>query len=188
MEAYVSKKANAFTDNVALAAMTAITGNIRRACDEPDNRPVREAMMLAATWGGIAFSNASVTLIHGMSRPIGAFYHVPHGMSNAMLMPAITEFSLPGAPKRYADCARAMGFASGSDSDSVAGAALVAGLYQLNKDLSVPSPGVFGIDQQQYFDSVSTMAEQALASGSPNNNPRVPTALEIEQLYRAVWT
>ncbi|MFT5577259.1 MAG: alcohol dehydrogenase class IV [Paraglaciecola psychrophila] len=188
MEAYVSKKANPFTDSVALAAMTAITSNIRQACNEPDNRVVREAMMLAATWGGMAFSNASVTLIHGMSRPIGAFYHVPHGMSNAMLMPAVTEFSLPGAPKRYADCARAMGFASGSDSDTTAGAALVVGLYQLNEDLSVPSPAAFGIDQEHYFASLGTMAEQALASGSPNNNPKIPTALEIEQLYRAVWT
>jgi len=188
MEAYVSKKANPFTDSVALAAMTAITSNIRRACDEPQNREVREAMMLAATWGGMAFSNASVTLIHGMSRPIGAFYHVPHGMSNAMLMPTVTEFSLPGAPVRYADCARAMGFASAGESDASAGAALVAGLYQLNADLSVPSPGAFGIDRQHYFASLGSMAEQALASGSPNNNPRVPTAQEIEHLYKAVWT
>jgi len=187
MEAYVSKKANPFTDSVALAAMTAIASNIRRACDEPHNRSVREAMMLAATWGGMAFSNASVTLIHGMSRPIGAFYHVPHGMSNAMLMPAVTAFSLSGAPARYADCARAMGFAAVGDGDEQAGAALVAGLYQLNEDLSVPSPEAFGIDRQHYFSSLGTMAQQALASGSPNNNPRVPTAPEIEQLYQALW-
>src|SRR5579885_2351184 len=68
-----------------------------------------EAMMLGATTAGMAFSNASVCLVHGMSRPIGAFFHVPHGLSNAMLLPEITAFSAPAALDRYADCARAMG-------------------------------------------------------------------------------
>jgi len=87
LEAYVSRKANPFTDSVALTAMRAINQNIRTACDEPGNIEAREAMMLAATQGGIAFANASVTLIHGMSRPVGALFHVPHGLSNAMLLP-----------------------------------------------------------------------------------------------------
>jgi alcohol dehydrogenase class IV len=72
LEAYVSRKSNVFTDDVALNAMRSIYQNIRTACNQPDNRDAREAMMLAATQGGIAFANASVTLIHGMSRPIGA--------------------------------------------------------------------------------------------------------------------
>ena len=71
--------------------------------------------MLASTQAGIAFSNASVTLIHGMSRPIGARYHVPHGMSNAMLLPAVTQYSLDGAKERYAEVAVAMGLADSSD-------------------------------------------------------------------------
>ena len=58
-------------------------------------------MMLAATQAGVAFSNSSVALVHGMSRPIGARFHVPHGMSNAMLLPAVTEFSVPAAVERY---------------------------------------------------------------------------------------
>lgn len=187
MEAYVSKKASSFTDTVALASMSAVARNIRTACNEPDNSEIRETMMLAATQGGMAFSNSSVTLIHGMSRPIGAFFHVPHGMSNAMLMPAVTEYSLPGATKRYADCAYAMGFASVSDSEQRAGKLLIDGLYALNSDLDVPSPKAFGIEKNEYFSLLSTMAEQALASGSPNNNPRVPEIIDIEQLYRAVW-
>lgn len=188
MEAYVSCKANSFTDTIALASMSSIAANIRVACDNPDDKVAREAMMLAATQGGIAFSNSSVTLIHGMSRPLGAFFHVPHGLSNAMLMPVVTEYSLPGAVCRYADCARAMGLANVSDSDGVAGGKLLDGLYQLNSDLQVPSPKMFGIAEADYVDVIAIMAEQALASGSPNNNPLVPGHADIEQLYRKVWS
>jgi alcohol dehydrogenase class IV len=187
LEAYVSKKANAFTDTIALAAMTAINTHIRTACQQPDNREAREAMMLAATQGGIAFSNSSVTLIHGMSRPIGALYHVPHGLSNAMLLPEITAWSISGAPARYADCARAMGMAEQRDSDDDANQKLVAGLRLLCSDLKVPSPGEFGIDAQAWQQSLELMTQQAQDSGSPNNNPRIPSATEIKELYQKVW-
>jgi alcohol dehydrogenase class IV len=187
LEAYVSRRANSFTDSVALTAMRAIYENIRTACSEPDNRQAREAMMLAATQGGIAFSNASVTLIHGMSRPVGALFHVPHGLSNAMLLPEVTAWSLPGAPERYAHSARCMGMAGSTDSDDVALGKLVDGLRQLNADLSVPGPAEYGIDKAAWFDSLELMAEQALASGSPGNNPRVPESDEIVDLYRQVW-
>ena len=120
IEAYVSRRANTFSGSLALAAMKAIATNLRTVCREPDNRPAREAMMLAATQAGIAFSNASVALVHGMSRPIGAFFHVPHGLSNAMLLPVVTAFSAGAALGRYADCARAMGVASEHDADEPA--------------------------------------------------------------------
>ena len=187
LEAYVSKKANALTDTIALAAMTAINTHIRTACQQPDNREAREAMMLAATQGGIAFSNSSVTLIHGMSRPIGALYHVPHGLSNAMLLPEITAWSISGAPARYADCARAMGMAEQRDSDDAANQKLVAGLRLLCSDLKVPSPSEFGIDAQAWQQSLELMTQQAQDSGSPNNNPRIPSATEIKELYQKVW-
>lgn len=188
MEAYVSRKANPFTDNIAMAAMAAIAKHIRTACEEPDNRVAREAMMLAAMQGGIAFSNASVTLIHGMSRPLGAFFHVPHGLSNAMLMPMVTAFSLSGASERYADCSRVMGMATAADSDQQAGLQLLDGLYRLNSDLAVPSPQAFGIAGDAYQQAISSMAQQALASGSPNNNPRKPDQQQIEQLYQSLWS
>ena len=187
LEAYVSRRANPFTDAIALTAMKTIAENIRTACAEPDNRAAREAMMLAATQGGMAFANASVTLIHGMSRPIGAFYHVPHGLSNAMLLPEITAWSVSGAPGRYAEAARVMGLASESDGEALALEKLVAGLRQLTADLSVPGPAAWGIDESAWFASLPVMAEQALASGSPANNPRVPGADEIIDLYERVW-
>ena len=187
LEAYVSRKANPFTDSVALTAMRTIYQNIRTACAEPENRAAREAMMLAATQGGIAFANASVTLIHGMSRPIGALFHVPHGLSNAMLLPEVTAWSVDHAPERYAYCARYMGVAGESDSDQAACEKLVKALRALTADLEVPGPQAFGIAQDEWFDSLELMAGQALDSGSPGNNPRVPDAQEIVQLYQRIW-
>jgi alcohol dehydrogenase class IV len=188
LEAFVSKRANPFSDALALAAMDLIGKNIRTAYAEPNNHAAREAMMIGATQAGLAFSNSSVALVHGMSRPIGAHFHVPHGLSNAMLLPAITRFSIHGAEARYAQAARRSGFAAAADSDAVAAAKLVTGLETLNQDLSVPTPSGFGIKEADWNGKMALMAEQALASGSPNNNPRVPNASEIVALYRAVWT
>jgi alcohol dehydrogenase class IV len=144
-------------------------------------------MMLGSTLAGVAFSNASVALVHGMSRPIGAAFHVPHGLSNAMLLPKVTEFSIPAAPKRYADCARAMGVADHTDSDDVANGKLLEELRALNDELQVPTPAQFGIARDRYFELMPAMAEQALASGSPGNNPRVPSAQEMVDIYRSLW-
>ena len=143
--------------------------------------------MMAAMKGGMAFYNASVTLIHGMSRPVGAHFHVPHGMSNAMLLPAVTAWSVNGDPERYALAARAMGFADPLDSKSNALEALIKGLHGLCRDLDVPSPEAFGVSETDWFAAVPVMAQQALASGSPANNPRVPDAATIEQLYSDIW-
>src|SRR5271167_271555 len=187
LEAYVSRRANPISDALALSAMSLIGANIRTAYAEPRNAAAREAMMLGATEAGLAFSNSSVALVHGMSRPIGAHFHVPHGLSNAMLLPAITRFSVPGAEARYAEAARRIGFAASTEGDPTAAAKLISGLEKLNKDLSVPTPGDFGIEEAAWTDKMALMADQALASGSPANNPRVPTAAEIVRLYREVW-
>jgi alcohol dehydrogenase class IV len=167
--------------------MKTIWAELPTAFREPGNRNARERMMLAATQAGIAFSNASVALVHGMSRPIGAHFHVPHGLSNAMLLPAVTAFSVKAAEQRYADCARAMDIANQMDSDQVATDKLIQGLLVRSQELQVPSPKTFGISEERYFSLIPTMAVQALASGSPQNNPRVPSSEEIEQLYRQVW-
>tara|TARA_R110000823_G_scaffold198080_3_gene329124 strand:+ start:6917 stop:8080 length:1164 start_codon:yes stop_codon:yes gene_type:complete len=187
LEAYVSRRANPFTDSVALTAMASICQHIRSACHEPDNREARAAMMLAATQGGMAFANASVTLIHGMSRPVGARFHVPHGLSNAMLLPEVTAWSVHSAPQRYAVCARAMGMADAEDDDSLALEKLLVGLRQLNTDLAVPTPAAWGIDEAQWFGSLPSMAQQALDSGSPANNPRLAEVADIIALYERVW-
>lgn len=185
IEAYVSRKAFAYTDAFALSAMPLIAANVRMACKDPANAAAREALMLAASQAGMAFSNASVALVHGMSRPIGAHFHVAHGLSNAMLLPAVTAFSVDAAPARYADCARVMRMADDGDTDTTACRKLVDGLQQLSTDLSVPRPFALGHSADDAM--LALMADQALASGSPQNNPRVPSRAEIVGLYREVW-
>lgn len=187
IEAYVSRRASRFTDALALAAMTSISRHLRRAYADGADRDAREAMMLASTQAGMAFSNSSVALVHGMSRPIGGHFHVAHGLSNAMLLPAVTKFSIDSAVDRYADCARAMGVVPQSTEDRRAANALVTELEQLCADVAVPSPRAYGIDQTAWEAKLDIMATQALASGSPNNNPRIPTREEIVALYREIY-
>ena len=192
IEAYVSRRANPFSDAMAVSAMRLIWANLRAACDAPSSdtradRAAREGMMLGALQAGIAFSNASVALVHGMSRPIGAHFHVAHGLSNAMLLPVVTRFSAPSAPARYAACARAMGLVAEGGADAPAVARLLDALEETNAALDVPGPREYGIDPAAWRGRLALMAEQALASGSPANNPRVPDADEIVRLYEAVW-
>ncbi|CZF82987.1 Lactaldehyde reductase [Grimontia celer] len=187
IESYVSRKGNAFSDYHAREAMRLIAPNLRRACQDGSDIQARADMMLGATLAGIAFSNASVALVHGMSRPIGALFHVPHGLSNAMLLPSVTAFSLPAAPERYADCAKAMGVADPQDDTDFACQKLLDELHALNRDLDVPTPEGFGIDRTAFFTNMDTMAKQAMASGSPANNPRLPSHEEMVDIYSQLW-
>jgi alcohol dehydrogenase class IV len=114
-----------------------------------------------------------------MSRPLGALFHVPHGLSNAVLLPAVTRFSVAGAPERYTTIARTMGLAPEE---------LVPGLEALNERLGVPRlRDVPGVTRERFDASLPKMAADALASGSPARNPVVPTAEEIVELYREAW-
>lgn len=187
IEAYVSKKASPYSDSQAIAAIKLIGPNLRKAYHNGQDQTAREAMMLGSTLAGIAFSNASVALVHGMSRPIGAFFHVPHGLSNAMLLPSVTAYSIPAAPARYADCARAMGIATEQDSNELANQKLLIELSALNDELAVPTPQQFGIERPAFFDVCQTMAEQALASGSPGNNPIEPSISDMVAIYQGLW-
>ncbi len=187
IESYVSKKANPYSDSQAIAAMRLIGPNLRKAYHHGEDQSARAAMMLGSTLAGVAFSNASVALVHGMSRPIGAFFHVPHGLSNAMLLPSVTAFSIPAAPSRYADCARAMGVATEQDSNEVANQKLLSELHALNDELAVPTPQQFGIKRDDFFEVCQTMAEQALASGSPGNNPIEPSISDMVAIYQGLW-
>ncbi|WP_299771403.1 iron-containing alcohol dehydrogenase [uncultured Pseudoteredinibacter sp.] len=187
IEAYVSKRANDFSDQQALAAMKLIAPNLRSAFHDGNDEEAREKLMLGSHLAGVAFSNASVALVHGMSRPIGAHFHVPHGMSNAMLLPAVTKYSIPAAIERYAHCTKAMAIVSEETDEQVACDALLLWLEALNKELLVPSPAEFGINKDEFMNKLDIMAEQALASGSPGNNPRVPSESEMKDIYLELW-
>jgi alcohol dehydrogenase class IV len=188
IEAYVSRKATALTDPLALACIRLVAEHLETAWREPQNRAAREGMMLAATLGGMAFANSSVALVHGMSRPIGAVFHVPHGLSNAMLLPVVTRFSLHGVQSRYAVVARTMKLCDAGMADADAARALIAGLERLNTNLQIPRiREARGVEQASYEKALAKMAHDALASGSPANNPVVPTAGEIIRLYQEAW-
>jgi alcohol dehydrogenase class IV len=187
IEAYVSKKATLFSDRMALDTIRLVMKNIYAVDKDPKDLKAREGLMLAATLGGLAFSNASICLVHGMSRPLGSNFKVPHGLSNAMLLPDITKFSINHAKSRYADCSRAGEFALPEDSDDVACEKLIKGLYKINKDFEVPSMKDFGINEKNFEDELKNMATDAENSGAPNLNPRVPSVNEMIDLYRQAW-
>ncbi len=188
IEAYVSRKAHGMTDPLALSCIELVARHLRAAYREPNNREARAGMMLAACQGGMAFANSSVCLVHGMSRPIGALFHVPHGLSNAVLLPTVTRYSLPGAPVRYATVSRLLGCCEPDVSVQRAAHALVDGLEQLNTDLGVPRlRDCPGIEEARFRTLLPKMADDALASGSPQNNPRVPDSEQIVSLYRQAW-
>jgi alcohol dehydrogenase class IV len=187
IEAYVSEKRSLFSDRMALDCMRLVSKFIERAYRDGSDIEAREGLMLAATFGGLAFSNSSICLIHAMSRPLGALFHVPHGLSNAMLLPQITAFSLTSSTERYADCSRAIGLASEDDSAELAGRKLVDGLYRYTKILEVPSISEFGVGKQAFASSLDQMAQDAINSGAPRNNPRVPTKEQIVELYHQAW-
>ena len=187
IEAYVSKKATLFSDRMALDTIRLVCENLGKVDKNPKDLKARENLMLAATLGGLAFSNASICLVHGMSRPLGSNFKVPHGLSNAMLLPTITEFSIKHAKKRYADCSRVGNFALSEDDDEAACEKLVKGLYKINKDFDVPSMKEFGIDKKNFEDLSENMASDAEVSGAPNLNPRVPSVKEMIDLYGQAW-
>lgn len=182
VEAYVSRKATPLSDTFALRAIGLVGQSLVAAYRDGADADARERMMLASLLAGIAFSNSSVALVHGMSRPIGAHFGIAHGLSNALLFAEVTRFSLPGAEGRYADCARALGAAAAGTPDTAAAAALVTALESLNATLGVPATGTL-VDAGAWHAAIPTMAAQALASGSPANNPVVPTDAEIRDLY-----
>lgn len=188
IEAYVSRKRTMFSDKMALESMRLVGRYLERGYQDPSDTEAREGLMLAATLGGLAFSNASIALVHAMSRPLGGSFHVPHGMSNAMLLHAVTRYSIDSAKDRYADCARAIGLASTDDNDDTAVGKLLAGIEAYSRIFDVPTLSSLSIDTGAYLGEIEKMADEAIASGSPNNNPRIPGKQDIVDIYKTLVT
>lgn len=188
IEAYVSVKAQPMSDIFCLSAIELISGNLRQAWSNGNNREVREKTMLGALQAGIAFSNSSVALIHGMSRPIGAYFHIPHGVSNAALLSVVTKFSLIGNPARYARIAEAMGENIENLSILEASDLAAKSIKRLVKDIKIPSLQELGVDKVELDKLAPKMAEDAIASGTPANNPCQATKEEIMELYKLAYS
>ncbi|MEW9052024.1 MAG: iron-containing alcohol dehydrogenase [Neobacillus sp.] len=187
IEAYLSKKSHPMTDNLALSAMKLIVGNILTAYNDGTNVDAREAMSLGSLQAGMAFSNASVCLVHGMSRPIGALFHVPHGISNAMLLPAVLEFSMPCCRERLGEIGRIFQPDNHNLSTIETSELAVRSIKELCQKLEIPNLKDWGIEQQAFTNVVEKMASDAIDSGSPNNNPRVPSHKELVELYHTCY-
>ncbi len=188
IEAFVSHKANLMTDPLALSCIRLSASNLESAYHKPNSREAREAMAMAACHGGLAFANSSVCLVHGMSRPIGAVYHLPHGLSNAVLLPEVTRFSIHGARARYAQISRTMGLSTEYHSDEEASELLIKGLESQNNTLKIPKLGeCLNITKKEFLKGLDKMATDALDSGSPANNPVVPTKAEIIEIYKRAF-
>lgn len=187
VEAYTSRKAQTLSDTFAVSAVKRIFKFLPVAFKDGKNEEARVEMSVAALEAGIAFNNASVTVIHGMSRPIGALFHVAHGLSNAMLMKECLKFALPGAYDRFADLGRAIGAAKDEDSDEAAAEKFLTEIENITKVLETPTLEGYGIDREKFFSVIDKMSFDAMASGSPQNTKRDVSEEDVKQIYRNLW-
>ena len=187
VEAYTSRKAQTLSDSFAMSAVKRIFISLPVAFKDGKNEEARIQMSVAALEAGIAFNNASVTIIHGMSRPIGALFHVAHGLSNAMLLKECLGFALEGAYDRFADLGRAIGVADATDEDKAAAEKFLSAIEGIVKELETPTLAEFGIDKEEFFKVIDKMAYDAMDSGSPQYTMREVSEEQVKQIYRNLW-
>lgn len=187
VEAYTSRKAFSMTDTLAVSAVKRIMKYLPIAYREPDNSLAREQMSIAALEAGICINNSSVTIVHGMSRPIGALFHVPHGMSNAMLLKECLSFAVSGAYEKFANLGRETGVASDSDSDETAAEKFIDSLQSICDVCEIPTLEQYGIDRDEYYSKISKMATDAVASGSPANTVKEVTVDDCIEIYKKLY-
>ena len=187
-EAYVSVKAQPMSDIFALSAIELISGNLRQAWANGEDLDAREKTMLGALQAGIAFSNSSVALVHGMSRPIGAYFHLAHGVSNAVFLVVVMEFSLTGNARRYSDIAQALGENTDGLTDLQAAELAVQAVRRLVSGVNIPPLHELIEDEEEFYRLAPQMAADAIDSSSPGNNPRQATKEQIIELYRMAYS
>ncbi len=187
VEAYTSRKAFSMTDTLAVSAVKRIMKYLPIAYREPDNSLAREQMSIAALEAGICINNSSVTIVHGMSRPIGALFHVPHGMSNAMLLKECLSFAVSGAYEKFATLGRETGVASDSDSNEKAAEKFIDSLQNICDVCEIPTLEQYGIDRDEYYSKISKMATDAVASGSPANTVKEVTVDDCIEIYKKLY-
>ena len=174
-------------DVYAVDAVKRIFQYLPRAYENGEDMEAREEMILAALEAGVVINNSSVTLVHGMSRPIGANFHVPHGLSNAMLLKVCLTFALDGTYERFADLGRAIGAATEKENDETAAKAFLDAIIQLCETLEVPTLAEYGVDKEAFFEVMDKMAEDAIASGSPGNTRKTTTKEDVLRMYKELW-
>lgn len=187
IEAFTSRKAFSESDLFALSAIERIFVNLPAAVKDGRDENAREQMAIAAYEAGVSFCNSSVTIVHGMSRPIGALFHIPHGLSNAMLLAECLSYIADGAYDRFAVLGRKVANADAADDDKTASGKFISAVSDLCKTCGVPSLGEYGIDKQKFLAEADKMASDAIASGSPANTRKPITKEDILQIYNNLW-
>ena len=187
IEAYTSLKAFPMSDLFAVSAVEKIFVNLYEVYVNGTNAAARREMSIAAFEAGVAFSNASVTIVHGMSRPIGALFHIPHGMSNAMLLKTCLNFIKPGAVSKLNELAKAIGAYRVGMTEEEGADAFVTATTALLRALKIKTPMDYGVTKDEFFKQIPKMASDAIASGSPLNTRRTPSKEDLQELYAKFW-
>jgi alcohol dehydrogenase class IV len=186
IEAYTSRhKKNPLSDNLAVNALALLSRNIRTAVHEGGNQQARENMLLGACLAGQAFANAPVAAVHALAYPLGGHYHIPHGLSNSLVLPSVLEFNAPEASALYAELAEVVIGAPVAGSAEAKTAALIVAMRQLIEDVSLPATlqqaGVNESDLEML--ATDAMLQQRLLV----NNPRDVAYDDALSIYRASY-
>lgn len=185
IEAFQSSLAAPTTDVFALSAIRLIGGNLVKATLNGANVEARTAMLLGQMHAGLAFGNASVALVHAMSRPLGAHFGIPHGQANAILLPWVMEYNRPACPEKFVRIAEALGCDVQGLPLKEASRLAVTTVREIYADTGLPlTLAELGVPAE----SLPQLAQDASQSGSVLFNPRKPTLSEIEQLYHSCLT
>jgi alcohol dehydrogenase class IV len=185
IECCTGLKANSFTDAIAVKAMQLITGNLRDAVNDGSNKNARNSMAEAALLAGIAFGNSGVAAVHALAYPLGARFHVSHGMANGLLLPYVMEGNLSANVTRFALIAGALGETTrGLTPLQAAGRGVKAvkklikdiGIPQRLRDIGVPEEALEGM-------AVATMDVTRLLA----NNPKALTLDDVRGIWRNAW-
>lgn len=187
VEAYTSRKGNTLTDLYALSSIKRIFKYLPIAYRDGKDEKAREEMQIAAFEAGVCINNASVTLVHGMSRPIGALFHVPHGISNAMLIKECLTFALDGCYERFGMIASTIGVAGENTKVEEKAEAFLEALDSLCKQCEIPTLLEYGIKKEEFDQYVDKMAGDAIASGSPSNTIKELKKEDLIMIYHKLW-
>ena len=181
IESYISLRATPQTEALAISAIKLISANLRQAVANSGNLEAVGNMLIAANLAGIAFGNSRLGIIHAMALPLGAFFHVPHGTANTVLLPYGLEFNLIATPRKYVDIASAMGEMTIGLSLIDAAEKAIESVKKLASDISAPKNlKSLGVEA----DIIPQMAADAMKSSHISANPRKISQRDVEELYR----
>lgn len=180
VEAYVSNASSPLTDLNALEAIRLVTKHLVGAVQNPENMEYRHGMMLGSLLAGLAFSNASLGLVHGMAHALGGYLDLPHGECNANLLKHVVHFNFDAAADRYGAIAQAMGLSTQELTLEAQKIALTTRIANLGHQVGVSqSFGEMGVS----LDVIPQLAQNAFNDPCLATNPIQPTLKEIETIY-----